>query len=88
MDKQVNPLFKSRPARDKPTRGVVFCDPLTMPSPTNPNTPPIIHQPHHALTTTTALTTTSAPSISAATVTETVVDCPCSITSTFITPTW
>ena len=25
------------------SRGVVFCDPLTLPSPTNPNNPPIIH---------------------------------------------
>ena len=29
---------------DKTVRGVVFCEPLTLPSPTNPNHPPIIHQ--------------------------------------------
>ena len=29
---------------DRSSRGVVFCDPLTLPSPTNPNNPPIIHQ--------------------------------------------
>ena len=29
---------------DKSSRGVVFCEPLTLPSPTNPNHPPIIHQ--------------------------------------------
>lgn len=29
---------------DKASRGVVFCEPLTLPSPTNPNHPPIIHQ--------------------------------------------
>ena len=32
--------------KDKPSRasrGVVFCDPLTLPSPTNPNNPPILH---------------------------------------------
>ena len=29
---------------DKTARGVVFCEPLTLPSPTNPNHPPIIHQ--------------------------------------------
>lgn len=31
--------------RDRSSKGVVFCDPITLPSPTNPNNPPIIHQP-------------------------------------------
>ena len=31
--------------KDRSSRGVVFCDPITLPSPTNPNNPPIIHQP-------------------------------------------
>jgi len=34
-----------KPPRDK-ARRAVFCDPITLPSPTSPNNPPIIHQPH------------------------------------------
>jgi len=33
-----------KPPREKGRRAV-FCDPITLPSPTSPNTPPIIHQP-------------------------------------------
>lgn len=35
-----------KPPREKGRRAV-FCDPITLPSPTSPNTPPIIHQPPH-----------------------------------------
>jgi hypothetical protein len=42
-------ILSTRPERperrDRSSRGVVFCDPITLPSPTNPNNPPIIHQP-------------------------------------------
>lgn len=34
-----------KPPRDR-ARRAVFCDPITLPSPTSPNNPPIIHQPH------------------------------------------
>ena len=33
-----------KPPRDKGRRAI-FCDPITLPSPTSPNNPPIIHQP-------------------------------------------
>jgi hypothetical protein len=74
-----------RPARERTSKGVVFCDPLTLPSPTNPNTPPIIHQPTTSGCTSPASATTSeiirgavvtSPSISSQSVT------------TVITPTW
>ena len=42
-------ILSTRPERperrDKSSRGVVFSDQLTLPSPTNPYNPPIIHQP-------------------------------------------
>lgn len=41
-EKECDPF---KPPRDK-ARRAVFCDPITLPSPTSPNNPPIIHQPH------------------------------------------
>ena len=34
-----------KPPKEKGRRAI-FCDPITLPSPTSPNNPPIIHQPH------------------------------------------
>ncbi len=64
--------------RDRSSRGVVFCDPLTLPSPTNPNNPPIIHQPlTAALPKTSAVTSTSPPLPQSK-----------STPTTIVTPTW
>ena len=40
--KEADPM---KPPREKGRRAV-FCDPITLPSPTSPNAPPIIHQPN------------------------------------------
>ena len=42
IEKEADPF---KPPRDK-TRRAVFSDQIILPSPTNPNNPPIIHQPH------------------------------------------
>ncbi len=62
-------------------RGVVFCDPLTLPSPTNPNNPPIIHQPHLTGHLPVSKSPTSAPAANTSTTSKAA---PVSI----VTPTW
>ena len=83
------------------SRGVVFCDPLTLPSPTNPNNPPIIHiQPKPTAPTvttppkptpppTTTTSVTSAPATtSAAMPSSKPIEAKAVIVSSVITPTW
>ena len=78
------------------SRGVVFCDPLTLPSPTNPNNPPIIHiQPKPAQTVTTPPKPTPPKSVLSpvTSVTTTVpvakpVEAKAVVVSSVITPTW
>merc|ERR550532_2739877 len=45
LEKESDPF---KPPRDK-ARRAVFSDQIILPSPTSPNTPPIIHQPHPAI---------------------------------------
>lgn len=68
-------------AKDRASRGVVFCDPLTLPSPTNPNNPPIIHQQNRKPLSPTSTTATTSPPPPSTTTTTT-------SQSTVITPTW
>uniref|UniRef100_A0A0K2T7F7 Putative LOC100883390 [Megachile rotundata] n=1 Tax=Lepeophtheirus salmonis TaxID=72036 RepID=A0A0K2T7F7_LEPSM len=45
IKKELSNKSNARDREKRSSRGVVFCDPLTLPSPTNPNSPAIIHQP-------------------------------------------
>ncbi len=77
-------LSREKKDRAAGSRGVVFCDPLTLPSPTNPNNPPIIHQPHlqpHLPPVTAAPTRPASTSVPEAAVSK-------ATSATIVTPTW
>lgn len=79
-----------KPLKDRASRGVVFCDPLTLPSPTNPNNPPIIHLQPKTVTTPPAVTS---PAISVTFPINPITEAATSevkavVVSSVITPTW
>ena len=76
-----------RLTKDRTSRGVVFCDPITLPSPTNPNTPPIIHQPPTSGSTSPSSTTAEVTRGAIAPPTATTIKSQLPAT-TVITPTW